>query len=79
MQLKFLALAFLFNNSLVNGISIANGIGSGSSKYWKVGYAHGMHNHLNAVPSKDQNKYIRIAVVGDSISDDEYNPFEKAA
>ena len=62
MQLKFLTLALLLNNSLVEG------------KYWKTGTPHGMKNEVPTPPPKDSGM-IRVAVAGDSISDDTVNPF----
>ena len=81
MQIKFLVLALFFNNLVVNGISIESGSGKStpSAKYWKVGLEHKQKNYLMEVPHKDPSKYYRVAVVGDSISDDDFNPFEKAA
>lgn len=43
--------------------------------YWKTGTPHGMYNEVASVPKREKDKYIRIAVAGDSIADDTMNPF----
>ena len=43
--------------------------------YWKTGTPHGMNNEVAKAPKKEKDKFIRIAVAGDSIADDTMNPF----
>ena len=63
---------FLF---LYSGSANSLQIESQAKHYWKAGTPHGMNNEVAKVPKREKDKYIRIAVAGDSISDDTMNPF----